>query len=85
MYLDNYRTARRKQLLELAGGKCKICEYSKYNGALQFHHIKPETKEFDLSKRNLSKSQKRLEVEVDKCILVCANCHAEIHAGLIKI
>ncbi len=82
-------TKRRRKLKNLAiqykGGKCMFCGYSKCNGALDFHHLDGSKKEFSLSVRGLTRSWKKIQQEVDKCLLVCANCHREIHAGLIKI
>ena len=66
--------------IEYKGNKCQICGYNKYYGALQFHHIDPKSKEFQLSKGGLTRSWDRIKKELDKCILLCANCHAEIHA-----
>lgn len=71
--------------VELKGGKCHVCGYSKYIGALDFHHLNEKTKGFDLSTRGLTRSWKKIKEEVNKCILVCANCHREIHGGLIKL
>lgn len=81
--------ARRKRKLKtmalsLKGNGCQICGYDKYVGALEFHHVDEKNKEFDLSTRGLTRSWPRIKNEVEKCILVCANCHREIHAGLIK-
>ena len=80
-------TRRRKRLkemaIELKGGKCQICGYNRYNGALDFHHLDENNKEFDLSTRGLTRSWERIKKEVEKCILVCANCHREIHGGII--
>ena len=71
--------------IELKGGKRQICGYSKYVGALDFHHLDEKKKSFDLSTRGLTRSWKKTKEEVDKCILVCSNCHREIHGGLIKL
>ncbi len=74
---------RKKECVEYKGGKCFICGYDKYLGALDFHHIDPTQKEFNIS--NLKTySWKVLKIELDKCICVCRNCHAEIHFGLHK-
>lgn len=69
------------KLIEYKGSKCEICGYNKCEGALQFHHLKPEEKSFTISKKNLSSNFPiaNFYKEVDKCILVCANCHAEMH------
>lgn len=80
----NKRTAQRtkdnvKTLKEEFGGKCSVCGYDKCSDALQFHHIDPSEKEFALSSRRQSNLDV-LRKEMEKCILVCANCHAEIHS-----
>ncbi len=87
-YMKKAVARRRKKIKEMAvmykGGKCEFCGYSKYLGALEFHHINPEDKSFGLSLDGLTRSWARVLIEVDKCILVCSNCHREIHAGLVK-
>ena len=83
-YLKMAVARRRKQLKQKAliykGSKCCICGYNKYEGALEFHHLEPDKKDFSLSVRGLTRSWERIVVELDKCILVCANCHRELHA-----
>lgn len=80
-------TRRRKRLKEMAvenkGGKCQICGYSRFIGALDFHHLDEKNKGFGLSTRGLTRSWEKIKTETEKCILVCANCHREIHGGLI--
>jgi 5-methylcytosine-specific restriction endonuclease McrA len=68
------------KLIEYKGGKCEICGYDKCVRALQFHHKNPLEKDFSISGRSLSFD--RLKIEVDKCMLVCSNCHCEIHDKL---
>lgn len=74
---------RRRKLKDMAieykGGKCEKCGYNKCNGALEFHHLNPEEKDFSISTSGTTKSFERIKKEIDKCILVCANCHREIH------
>jgi len=80
------RRRRVKQiLLEEAGGACVLCGYDHYAGALQFHHVDPEAKAFALADGGLARSLERARAEAAKCILVCANCHAEIEAGVATI
>lgn len=67
------------------GGKCIVCGYDKYAGALDFHHKDPKKKEFSLSVKGLSYSFESLAKEATKCILVCKNCHMEIEAGITTI
>lgn len=73
---------RRKELVIKAvhykGGKCSICSYNKCITALEFHHIDPTTKLFGISD-GCTRSWEVIKVELDKCILVCANCHRELH------
>lgn len=74
---------RRDKLKILAvnykGGKCSKCGYDECMGALEFHHLDPSKKDFGLSVRGITRSWDKIKKELDKCILVCANCHREIH------
>ena len=66
------------------GGKCSICGYNKYYGALEFHHLDPNIKEN--GKQAITNIKKEfLYEELDKCVLLCSNCHREVHANLIQI
>ena len=76
--LKRQRSLKQKAI-EYKGGKCENCGYDKCNAALEFHHKNPETKEFSLSKLKNYKFSKAVEEELDKCSLLCANCHREIH------
>ena len=67
------------ELIIYKGGKCEICGYNKCDAALEFHHLNPEEKEFGIASKGYTRSLKECKKEVDKCILVCANCHREIH------
>lgn len=76
------RHQKRKQIwVDLKGGCCQVCGYDKYLGALEFHHNNPEEKDKDFYDLIRLSSPKVLE-ELDKCLLVCVNCHREIHGGL---
>lgn len=78
------RRRLRQKAVEYGGGECQLCGYKKCINALSFHHKDPTQKDFGLSARGLTRSWEKMKPEIDKCILVCANCHAEMHAGLIK-
>jgi hypothetical protein len=69
----------KQQCVEYKGGRCEICGYNRYIGALEFHHLDPEQKDFSISHTRLTTFEK-VKSELDKCRLVCANCHREIHA-----
>lgn len=70
-----------RTLKKEAGGKCVICGYNKCDHALDFHHIDPTKKDFEVNRR-LTLAIDTLRKETEKCVLVCSNCHREIHAGL---
>lgn len=70
----------KKWALEYKGDACEICGYNKCSEALDFHHIDPNEKDFSLSDRNLILDWQEIKKELDKCQLVCSNCHREIHA-----
>jgi hypothetical protein len=71
---------RKLELLKNAGGRCSICGYEKNLAALVFHHTDSTEKDFKLDIRSLSNRKfEPVMAEISKCILVCANCHAEIH------
>lgn len=88
-YLKVAVKKRRKYLKERAveykGGKCVLCGYHKCIDALDFHHLDEGKKVFGLSQRGITRSWTRVKTELDKCIIVCANCHREIHAGVLQL
>lgn len=69
---------RAKYIVSLKGGACSICGYNKCPAALEFHHTDPTQKEFQINKR-WSMSDVAIQKEIDKCVLLCANCHRETH------
>jgi len=75
----------KRTLVEEAGGRCSICGYKMYPGALQFHHLDRATKEFHLSLHGISRGIARVRAEAQKCVLLCANCHAEVEGGVTRI
>lgn len=80
--IDSVIDKRRKNKIELVkykGGKCEICGYNKCIEALEFHHFNREEKDFSISCGN-NKSLSKLKEEADKCMLLCSNCHREIHS-----
>ncbi len=79
----SWRQRTKKKLVDYKGGKCKCCGYDRCIWALDFHHLDPEEKEFSITGKTIS--FERLKKEVDKCELVCSNCHREIEAGIRTI
>lgn len=81
---ERRRQVKRK-LVQEAGGCCALCGYDGCMSALEFHHIDPAEKRFELSRRGVSRSLERARTEAAKCMLLCANCHAEVEAGMASI
>tara|TARA_R110000851_G_scaffold78423_6_gene173122 strand:- start:1080 stop:1439 length:360 start_codon:yes stop_codon:yes gene_type:complete len=81
-------TRRRQKVKQKAvdykGGKCEKCDYNKCVAALEFHHKDPNEKDFSISKNGACTSWEKVKAEVDKCMLVCSNCHREIHNAQIS-
>ena len=81
-YQEKERRERKAKLVELRGGSCLACGYSKCIAALEFHHRSPDQKHFPLSKENLLKKWPVVLAEAEKCDLYCANCHRELEDAL---
>lgn len=74
---------RRRKVKEMAvehkGGRCVKCGYANCIAALEFHHVDPSQKDFNLGNNGNTMSWEKIQKELEKCILVCSNCHREIH------
>jgi hypothetical protein len=68
---------RKEKYVAYKGGKCQVCGYQECIGSLEFHHTIPEKKEFQVTENKCS--WEKAKAELDKCILLCANCHKELH------
>jgi hypothetical protein len=82
-HLNFQKTQRRLELkksaVEYMGGKCQLCPYDKCFSAFDFHHTDPREKDFVISSRM---SWVVIVKELQKCVLLCATCHREVHAGM---
>jgi len=78
---NEYKKKRKREYVNLKGGQCLICGYDRCNQALTFHHIDPTKKSFEISESIYS--WKKTILELEKCALLCTNCHAEAHSGMI--
>ena len=76
--VKEWRKNTKLKLITCMGSKCQICGYSKCTDALEFHHINPNEKDKDYFNMRGGLSP-NLKTELDKCVLLCANCHREIH------
>lgn len=88
-YLKKAVTKRRhevrRKLVEYKGGSCILCGYNKCIDALDLHHLDATSKEFGVSSGGLTRAWSRVVAEADKCILICSNCHREVHAGIVQV
>ncbi len=81
--VKKWRNSVKDRMVEAMGGKCQCCGYDRTNRALAFHHIDPEQKDIGFGDTRANpKSWSKIAAELKKCILVCHNCHSEIHDGL---
>ena len=62
-----------------------MCGYNRCPGALEFHHMDPTKKDFSISVDGMTRAWSKVKDELEKCVLVCANCHREIHAGVTQL
>ncbi len=80
---------RRKKIkllsIEYKGGKCQLCGYNRCAGALELHHLRKSEKSFGIGDKGYTRSWEKVRAELDKCILLCANCHREVGAGILQI
>ena len=68
--------------INLKGSKCQLCGYDRCPEALEFHHLDEAEKDFGISDKGYTRSWSRMKKEIEKCLLLCANCHREVHSGL---
>lgn len=79
------RQAVKRMLVEEAGGQCALCGFDQHPAALQFHHVDPSTKSFQLSEGGLTRGIERSRAEAAKCVLLCSNCHAQVEVGVKSV
>ena len=75
---NDYHRETKRKCIEYKGGKCQECGYDKHQAALQFHHRDPSQKDYTIG--TFKKSFDDCKTELDKCVLLCANCHIEEHS-----
>jgi transposase-like protein len=79
------RRAMKRLLVDEAGGACLICGYDRCVAALHFHHLDPTTKSFTLALGGSTRAIAKARAEASKCVVLCANCHAEVESGLTDV
>ena len=84
--VKRWRASTKDRMVQAMGGKCQCCGYNKCNNSLAFHHLDPSKKDMGFGETRANPKQWSVLVEeLRKCILVCNNCHGEIHAGVRNI
>jgi hypothetical protein len=78
-FVTKYRQDLKRKLVEYKGGKCELCGYNRCIAALEFHHQDPNEKDFGIAYKGRCVTFDEAKREVDRCLLLCANCHREKH------
>ena len=81
--MQERRVSNITKVKQAHGGKCSVCGYARCLAALDFHHIDPSVKKHEVSYSRYS--VERMATEAAKCVLLCSNCHRELHAGFIAL
>lgn len=85
-YVKKWRKKVKEIILTCMGGECQICGYSHCPTALELHHVNPDEKDFSFGYIMAScRNWNVIYEEIAKCILLCSNCHREVHAGLVEL
>lgn len=79
--VSEWRRRAKRKLIAASGGRCALCGYDECPAALQFHHLEPANKSFNISRGGVTRSYAELRAEAAKCVLLCGNCHAEVEGG----
>lgn len=82
--VTEYGQDMKERAVAYLGGACQCCGYDRSMYSLHFHHVEPSQKGFTIAKFK-SRKWDTVRIELDKCLLLCGNCHGEIHDGLITL
>ena len=81
--VQKFRHKRKARIIAAMGGECQCCSYDKCIAAMELHHKNPAEKEFGCGNASANPiSWEKLVPELRKCVLLCSNCHREVHAGI---
>jgi hypothetical protein len=81
----NLRRETKLRAVECFGGRCWGCRATYPAAVFQFHHVDPSSKAFAISTDGFNRSWEKTSAELSKCVMVCANCHREVHAGVRQL
>lgn len=82
--VSDFRRRLKRKAVDYKGGKCERCGYNKYVGALEFHHTNPTEKDFNIGSKGHTRAWDKVKIELDKCQLLCSNCHKEVHGEIAQ-
>jgi hypothetical protein len=80
-----FQNDKKDECIKYKGGKCIICGYNRCRNALEFHHLDQKNKDFEIGYSIRRKKIEEIKLELDKCVLLCSNCHRELHGEYIKL
>ena len=83
--LADERRARKAKAVAMMGGVCFGCDIVSSHEVFEFHHMNASDKEFGISQDGVSRSWQTVVAELAKCVMLCANCHREVHAGVREL
>lgn len=82
--VSRWRRRLKQKAIEYKGGRCARCGYDRCAGAMVFHHMDPTQKDFAIGSKGHTRAWEKVKIELDKCELLCANCHAEEHEKIFQ-
>lgn len=84
--VKRWRKNTKERMVNSMGGCCQICGYNRTHKALEFHHIDPNEKEMGFGETRANNVKWAILIEeLKKCILLCSNCHKEVHEGITEL
>lgn len=84
VYTQKLYVNKKRKAVEYKGNECTLCGYNKFYGALEFHHIDPNDKDENFVNMRHWRWE-RMKIELDKCVLLCSNCHREVHGNMSEL
>jgi len=82
--VSEWRRQQKLKAIEYKGGECIICGYNKCVRNMEFHHLDPSKKDFNISHKNC-RAWEKTKKELDKTVLLCSNCHGEVEDGMLLL
>lgn len=83
--VTRHRRNRKLRAVAYMGSVCEGCGRGGHSSLFEFHHWNADEKDFGLSEHGIPHSWERTVAELAKCVMLCANCHREVHAGVRTI